>query len=149
MGRAYSGYAVLIAVGDECDPSVYAVLNQPGRSQDDTYQTIDDNTRCDRDELTPGWYRFEGAGGTAMSDSCVPSKRCRTHASGHLVGAHPTFAEGTVTRQVCYTWSTNCCLLSNNIRVRNCGSFYVYELRATPDCKFRYCTNPRGKCVQG
>lgn len=140
---------LVFAVGDECDPSGYKILNEPGRSQDDTYQTIDADTRCDRDELTPGWYRFEGAGGTAMSDSCVPSKRCRTHASGHLVGAHPTFAEGTVTRQVCYTWSTNCCLLSNNIRVRNCGSFYVYELRATPDCKFRYCTNPHGKCVQG
>ena len=137
---------LVFAVGDECDPSVYKVLNEPSRSQDDTFQSDDLSLIfCDQKVLTPGWYRFEGAGGTAMSTTCVPTKRCRTHASGYLVGAHPTIADGTVTRQVCYHWGDNCCTWSNNIRIRNCGSFYVYELQKSPQCYLRYCTNPHGK----
>ena len=77
-----------------------------------------------------------------MADSCPEINHCRTHASGWLNGAHPTVAEGIVTRQVCYHWSGKCCNWSNNIRVRQCsGGFFVYELVKPPVCHLRYCTS--------
>ena len=48
-------------------------------------------------------------------------------------------AEGVVTRDVCYHWKSGCCQWTNNIQVKNCGAFYVYELQKTPVCFLRYC----------
>ena len=97
--------------------------------------------KCDQKDLTKGWYRFNGEAGSAMPTKCVPSNYCGAHAPGWMQGAHPTQAEGAVTRKVCYHWTKNCCQWSNNIRVRNCGDFYVYELDKTPVCSLRYCGN--------
>ena len=74
-----------------------------------------------------------------MPDSCVPRQRCGTHAPGWLSGEHPTVAEGAVERKVCFHWTSGCCQLSTNIRVRNCGAFYVYRLNPPPACSLRYC----------
>ena len=104
--------------------------------------------RCDRDDLVPGWYRFQGAAGDQMADKCVPTNYCGTQHPGWLNDTHPTVAEGVVTRKVCYDYwdyhwygSNDCCYLSNNIRVRNCGAFFVYELQKPPYCHLRYCGN--------
>ena len=74
-----------------------------------------------------------------MLTSCVPEYRCGTHASGWMNGAHPTVAQGKVTRNVCYNYSSNCCRASNNIEVVNCGQYYVYKLSPPPYCTLRYC----------
>ena len=89
--------------------------------------------------FTEGWYRFTGAAGVRMPTKCPAKRRCGTHAPGWLKGGHPTVAQGIVSRKVCYHWSSGCCQWSNNIRVRNCGAFYVYELKRTPGCSLRYC----------
>ncbi|XP_020628524.1 pancreatic secretory granule membrane major glycoprotein GP2-like isoform X2 [Orbicella faveolata] len=73
-----------------------------------------------------------------MPTSCPPTYRCNTNAPGWLNGGHPLVADGKVTRQVCFHWSSNCCHSSTNIDVRNCGSFYVYHFRGTPGCS-GYC----------
>ena len=93
---------------------------------------------CDS-SLGPGWFRFQGAAGSRMTTSCPPTFRCNTHATGWLYGEHPTVADGAVARQVCFHHSSNCCLDSTNILVRNCGSFYVYYFNGTPRCNLRYC----------
>ena len=123
----------------------YTVLSEADRAQG---QIVISNYRCDRDELVPGWYRFQGATGNQMADKCVPTNYCGTQHPGWLNGTHPTVAEGVVTRKVCYHYwdynrygSTNCCYWSNNIRVRNCGAFFVYELQKPPGCNLRYCGN--------
>ncbi len=55
-------------------------------------------------------------------------------------GTHPTVSQGKVTREVCYTYSDDCCALSNNIEVVNCGQYYVYKLSQPPyGCYVRYC----------
>ena len=99
------------------------------------------NILCDS-RLGPDWFRFQGAAGTRMPTTCPPGWRCSTHASGWLTDGHPTVADGIVTRKVCFSYSSNCCYYKSvSIRVRNCGSFYVYYLNSTPGsaCHYRYC----------
>ena len=96
------------------------------------------NTVCDRG--IHGRYRFEGAAGTRMPTSCPPKQRCNTHASGWLNGAHPTVADGQVTRTVCFHWGSNCCNWSSSVNVINCGDYYVYYITGTPTCSLRYCS---------
>lgn len=96
-------------------------------------------SKCDK-SMSNGWYRFQGAAGTKMPTTCPPPYRCGTSAPGWLNGVLPSVAEGQVTRQVCFHWSSNCCKWSINIQVRNCGSFYVYHLSGTPSCTLRSCS---------
>ena len=93
---------------------------------------------CDNG-IGPGWFRFEGSAGTRIATSCPPTDRCRTHAPGWLNGGHPTVADGQVSRRVCFHIIRNCCYWSRKIKVRNCGSYYVYYLSGTPGCSLRYC----------
>ena len=120
--------------------SNYAVLNEADRAQGNAMQDPYENVKCD-DNLVTGWYRFHGAAGDQMADKCVLKYRCGTWYPGWLNGTHPTVAEGVVTRKVCYSIHYNCCYWSNNIKVKNCGSYYVYELQKPPDCNLRYCGN--------
>ena len=76
-----------------------------------------------------------------MADRCVPRLHCGTLYPGWLSGAHPTAAQGVVTRRVCFSSSSNCCNWFNNIRLKNCGAYFVYELPRTPICPARYCSN--------
>ena len=119
----------------------YTVLDEADRAQESVLLRLS-HPRCDRDNLTLGWYRFQGAAGDQILEKCVPVNRCGTHAPGWLSGTHPTVAEGVVTRKVCYHWTYSCCHWSNNIAVKNCGAFFVYELQKTPNCHLRYCGSP-------
>ncbi|XP_020609788.1 uncharacterized protein LOC110048345 isoform X2 [Orbicella faveolata] len=110
-----------------------------------TSYTSQSSVRCDKYDITPGWYRFVssyGYGYPKMPTHCPSMNRCRTHAPGWMNGYHPSVADGVVTRTVCYHWSNNCCQWKNNIKVKNCGAFYVYELQKTPACYLRYCAEP-------
>ena len=112
-----------------------------------TYQTLTSSKRkatwattsVECDSSKSGWYRFTEGAGRKMPTACVPINRCNTRATGWLNGNHPTVAEGQVTRQVCFHWSSDCCLWSTNIQVRNCGEYFVYLLSGTPGCSLRYC----------
>ena len=116
----------------------YGSLNSGDRKI--TYTTRSYN--CENG-IGPGWFRFEGSAGTRMPTSCPPYNRCNTAATGWLNGGHPTVADGQVSRQVCFHWvNSGCCEWSTNIKVRNCGSYYVYYLHSTPNngyCNLRYC----------
>ena len=114
----------------------YKSLNAADRLETFTGQSP---VRCDQRDIIPGWYRFTAvAGNPQMPTSCPPVRRCGTHAPGWIKG-HPSVADGEVTRQVCYHWANNCCQWKNNIKVKNCGAFYVYNLQKTPACSLRYC----------
>lgn len=102
---------------------------------------------CDS-SLGPGWFHFQGDAGVRMPTSCVPGKRCGSHATGWLNGTHPSVADGVVTRQVCFHWKEgggvmDCCyrFKSFTIQVVNCGSYFVYHFQGTPQstCSLRYC----------
>ena len=118
----------------------YKVLNEPSRSK--TYYR-GYNNQCDN-TLSIDWYRFSGAAGNQISQSCVDRYRCGTSRPGWLSGSHPTVNEGVVQRRVCFGSHRHCCIYSTYIRVRNCGGFYVYQLKPLPGCYLRYCGNGYG-----
>lgn len=76
-----------------------------------------------------------------MPTSPVPKNHCGTHATGWLNGQHPSKDEGAVSRKVCFHWSSRICNWQVNVKVRNCGAYFVYYLPKTPGCWFRYCGN--------
>ena len=115
----------------------YAELREADRAQGNAESP---HNKSDRGLVT-GWYRFQGAAGDRMPDKCVARYRCGTVFPGWLNGSHPTVAEGVVTRKVCYTDDSDCCWESNIIKVKNCSSYYVYELQRQPYRNYRYCGN--------
>ena len=95
--------------------------------------------------LSTDWYRFSGAAGNQMAESCVEVFRCGTYLPGWLNGSHPTVNEGAVQRRVCFRrYSGLCCYFSTYIRVRNCAGFYVYQLKPLTSIRARYCGNGYG-----
>ena len=113
----------------------YTVLSEADRAQGNAQPP---HNRGD-DGLVTGWYRFQGAAGDRMPDKCVLMYRCGTNCPGWLNGAHPTVAEGVVTRTVCYNFGFGCDE-SSIIKVKNCSSYYVYKLQRT-HYRSRYCGN--------
>ena len=86
------------------------------------------------------WHRFVGDAGTKMPTQCVPDNRCGTVFSGWLKGGHPTLADGEVSSDVCFNRQGDCCKESKKIKVKDCGSYYIYQLQKPPRCASRYCS---------
>ncbi|XP_028410572.1 uncharacterized protein LOC114533270 isoform X2 [Dendronephthya gigantea] len=116
------------------NPNGYKWLTNRNRN----YRYITITPYCD-DHLSQGWYRFGGEAGTQIATTCVPKRRCGTHAPGWMTQKHPTVSEGKVTRTVAFHWDGNCRKWSQNIQVINCGVYYVYYLGPSVACKLRYC----------
>ena len=95
---------------------------------------------CDS-QLNAGWYRFLNKTGIRMPTTCPPTdRRCGTTWPGWLEGVHPTVEDGIVARTVYFRRRRNCKeLAAHNIEVKNCSSFFVYHLRPTSRCSYRYC----------
>ena len=103
-----------------------------------SYETPDDLLLCDN-QLPEGWYRFVEAAGTKMPTTRVPAFRCGTNWSGWLDGAHPTTEDSEVSRKVCFSGRRISCQYIITISVKNCGSYFIYELFHPPGCASRYC----------
>ena len=128
----------LLAV-DGCNN--YTVLSEADRAQGHISSNY---YGSDRYNLVPGWYRFQGAAGDRMADKCVPMDHCGTQYPLWLCGAHPTVAEGVVIRRVCYSRDSKCSYQYQNIRVKNCGAYFVYALPRLYYHSSRYCGNGSG-----
>ncbi|XP_048583019.1 MAM and LDL-receptor class A domain-containing protein 1 isoform X2 [Nematostella vectensis] len=126
-------------VDNEC--TQYRNLSSADRSM--TY--VSGSLKCDSKSsgaIVDGlWYRFVGAAGNMMPNSCVPTHRCNTHAPGWLQGDHPSVEDNAVARKVCFHWSSNCCKWNVLIQVKNCSGFYVYRLKPPSTCQLRFCGN--------
>lgn len=53
--------------------------------------------------------------------------------------------QGVTNGSVCFTWGLNSCNWKQSIRIKNCGSHYVYQLPPPPECYLRYCTDRYGE----
>ncbi|XP_068715590.1 uncharacterized protein [Montipora foliosa] len=128
--------------GEASECSHYTTLDQADRAVGNTDQR---NLKCDRwgaDQIVShDWYRMTGDSGDQIPEQCVPINRCGTHAPGWLNDTHPTVQDGLQSAQVCYHWNNNCCKWKSNIKIRNCSSYFVYQLVKPPACHLRYCGN--------
>lgn len=119
------------------------------------YRTLDDSTRRingktgkynSDDNIVSGWYRFVTGyimpyrSSSSSGSYCGHGHGyCDTYYHGVLIGSHPSSGQMRE-RKVCFGYSgASCCNYYKNIYVRDCGSFYVYQLK--PTCgSCRYCT---------
>jgi len=130
-----------------CITGDYIELSEPDRAAG---HLTNGYARSDQRDLAEeqGWYRFTGKAGTRMAKKCVPTQRCGASATGWLNGSHPEDEdEGVVIRTVCFHWKNDCCHWKVQVKVRNCGGFYLYYLKRDPfvgDCSYRYCGNGQG-----
>ncbi|XP_066275529.1 uncharacterized protein [Branchiostoma lanceolatum] len=125
---------------DPCSPSEYRVLNEAWRNVNHGQDTP---TRCDS-SFGGEWYRFMGPAGTHMpTQRPATTHVCGTHAPMWINGAHPTVADGEVSRQACAYWESNPCLWQATIQVKACrAGYYVYKLPKAPACSLVYCGEP-------
>ena len=96
--------------------------------------------KCD-DQLH-GWYRFHGDAGRKMMTTCPSVNKCGGSLSAWLNGDHPTVAQGSVKKKVCFRMAEpgDCCVESYFTDVKNCGSYFIYKLLPnTVTCYYRYC----------
>ena len=75
------------------------------------------------------WRRFLIHSIREMPTQCVPDNRCGAIFSGWLYGGHHTLANSEVSFNVCFTGGQNCCKKSIKIRVKECGSYFIYNLQ--------------------
>ena len=121
-------------IADPC----YHYKNLSDANRKKSYSTPYGSESCDS-PFSEGRYRLVGAAGTKMPAMRVPPKRCGTDRSGWLSTAHPTVKDGKVKREVCFSDRSAGCKYSNNLFVKNCGSYFIYKLRQPPTFNSRYC----------
>jgi hypothetical protein len=115
----------------------YTTINDPTRNVNEGRGNAADQSYF---SSGPQWVRFEGEGGTQIPTSQVAMYRCGTNAAGWYSGAMPSVPSTTENGTVCFAWSGGSCQYTHDIRVTNCGSYYVYYLSAPTSGGMRYCT---------
>ena len=118
----------------------HKILNDPKRVWD-TLSLISSETE-------EGWIQFGEQSGYEIASECSIKNESRTRTKqpcgaryrGWLKDSHPSVQEGRVDRRVCFSYNDNCaCAFYSRIKVRNCGTFYVYHFEKPPFSEAKYC----------
>ncbi|XP_056392962.1 uromodulin-like isoform X2 [Hyla sarda] len=110
---------------------------------DDPWRSIDSGYGYQCDNSLSGWYRFTGAGGIRIPETCVYGYQCSTIAPMWINGTHPSEREGIVNLTACAQWNGDCCMWSTNVQAKACpGGYHVYNINGVPSCSSAYCTDP-------
>ena len=122
----------------------YQTLNESSRkySFKSSNETVCDNSISDKNKDWQGenWYRVVDAAGSKITQTPPKGYHCGTHAPGWINGTHPANFGLTKDAKVCFNYKGDTCNWSTSIKIRNCGSYYIYHLPKTPECTLRYCT---------
>eukprot|EP00111_Clytia_hemisphaerica_P020369 TCONS_00060002-protein len=114
-------------------------------SNDNNNVTKQPDTACDRSLVSQTkWYRFIGASGFRLldGDTCTNTmNQCGVRYPGWIRGIHPTVYEGVLSMRV-HFYSAYCASDQGVVRVRNCGSYFVYNFVKFPywSCEYGLCT---------
>lgn len=130
-----------------CGVGNYTEIDEPRRSNRSIWE-VGQVALCDRD-LPWGWYRFTSFVGGQMPTSVVSPKRCGTSAPIWINGVHPSEQDGAVDQKACINFFgiNGGCADSFYIKIRNCGTFYVYYLRPTYSCAIAYCAGKPSRAI--
>ena len=136
----------LFLLGSPCESDDIKDLTEWDRSATSLQEAKD---RCDHEDLDRQWhfwYKVSGKAGNALAaDVPAAGYTCGTNVRLYLRDNHPSPSDGKVTLRVCAATTNNVCEKTLQIKVINCGAFYLYELkRYRPKCSpttWRYCTN--------
>ena len=111
----------------------------------------DTEVNCDDVDITDWdiWYRVSGDAGNALASKTPPPQdSCGTETRLYLADDHPAFGDGEVTQKACASKSPEkACNNKKDIKVINCGAFYLYKLvhlRPCTSTTWAYCTNGQG-----
>ncbi|XP_031575085.1 uncharacterized protein LOC116308745 isoform X1 [Actinia tenebrosa] len=132
VGEGFANMVYRLA-GEDNECVNYKTFDSEDRSA--SKDNIVGDLKCDDDKFQAGWYRFEGQAGTQINALKIKN-RCQTLHIGYYTGAHPGPNEGIVENKICFT---DICDRNKDIKIRNCGEFYVYYLNKTGGCPARYC----------
>ena len=87
-----------------------------------------------------GWYRFQHPAGNKLAQSLPGYNHCGTSGGGWSDSTLPDKPGDSGDIKICfYGFLSGVCSYSNEGKVTNCGSYYVYYLENTPRCNSRYC----------
>ncbi|XP_069130672.1 oncoprotein-induced transcript 3 protein-like [Argopecten irradians] len=106
-------------------------------------ESVYENKICDA-VLSTKWYRLVGDAGSDLTNdsSVLVDGGCGTSYQLWMNGTVPDASEGIVNREMCMRSIFSPCHGSFNIRVKNCCSFRVYELKSATNCPQAYCVSP-------
>ncbi|XP_028412362.1 uncharacterized protein LOC114535180 isoform X2 [Dendronephthya gigantea] len=126
-----------------CDHINYTTINNIRRST--AYNAT--AGLCDRGFIKDGsWYRFQSDAGDKMPEFNPGIKSCGTFVPIWLKGNHPSTVGVEVDRMACaplphaYPFD---CGLKYDIKVINCGRFFLYQLKEPSTCNIAYCAGTK------
>lgn len=129
---------------DPCMTGNYEVLNDWERSVNNAHGSL-----CDF-SLSNGWYRPISLVGNTMPTECpVNGFRCGTSVPIWMNGSYPLLGETTDVVACASHYNSDCCVDAYDIQVKNCGEYYVYNLKKTVGCRQAYCFGTEVKCAVG
>ncbi|CAG2200141.1 unnamed protein product [Mytilus edulis] len=130
---------------DECLPVNHKTIDQWERS---TKNGVSGGRICDSN-LKPDWYRPISKAGNLMPTKCLNGGfKCGTSKPIWMQGSYPSDGE-IVNATACASSYNGCCNISYNIQVKNCSTFYIYNLTPTFGCSQAYCFGSEIPCPNG
>ncbi|XP_021375515.1 von Willebrand factor D and EGF domain-containing protein-like [Mizuhopecten yessoensis] len=129
---------------DPCQVHNHELLDDPWRSTAISAGTVYENDLL----INEGWYRsVSGAGGT-IPRTAPGSGKCGTRNPVWMDDTLPTNGETKSVTMCAVGVFSPCFPTWSTVRVKNCGSFYVYDLKRTPG-DYGYCFGTETKCPDG
>ena len=129
----------------------YNILDEKERNH--RFKTPSGTNWCDKTGVSykrspkwqgEGWYRIMAPAGTQLVEQYAGTWHCGTGVTGWLEGSHSGIGVGqTVDRKVCFDVYRGSCASypewSLDIKIRNCGNFFIYYLKDVNWCNSGYC----------
>ncbi|XP_076071801.1 uncharacterized protein LOC143043313 [Mytilus galloprovincialis] len=130
---------------EECLPVNHKTIDQWERS---TKNGVSGGRICDSN-LKPDWYRPISKAGNLMPTKCLNGGfKCGTSKPIWMQGSYPSDGK-IVNATACASSYNGCCNISYNIQVKNCSTFYIYNLTPTFGCSQAYCFGSEIPCPNG
>ncbi|XP_071123918.1 uncharacterized protein [Mytilus edulis] len=130
---------------EECLSVNHKTIDQWQRS---TKNVVSAGRICDSD-IENGWYRPNSKAGNLMPTKCVHGGfKCGTGKPIWMNGSYPS--DGSIVNATaCAASYHGCCNISYAIQVKNCSTFYIYNLTRTNGCSQAYCFGSEIPCARG